>query len=67
MRMCIFGPKMVHLPQTKIFWKIIKITLIYLLDPFIVQNQRIQSYEDMQFLGTKWSISPDQNFFQKTC
>ena len=28
---------MVHLPQTKFFWKIIDIILIYLLAPFIVQ------------------------------
>ena len=34
----IFGPKMVHLPQTIFFWKIINITLIHLLAPFIVQN-----------------------------
>ena len=34
----IFGPKMVHLPQTIFFWKIINIILIYLLAPFIVQN-----------------------------
>ena len=30
----IFGPKMVHLTK-KFFWKIINITLIYLLAPFI--------------------------------
>ena len=30
----IFGPKMVHLPKI-FFWKIINITLIYLLAPFI--------------------------------
>ena len=30
----IFGPKMVHLPQTKIFQKIINIVLIYLLALF---------------------------------
>ena len=34
----IFGPKMVHLPQTNIFWKIVNIILIYLLAPFIAQN-----------------------------
>ena len=34
----IFGPRMVHLPQTIFFWKIINITLIYLSAPFIVQN-----------------------------
>ena len=33
----IFGPKMVHLPQTIFFWKIL-IILIYVLAPFIVQN-----------------------------
>ena len=37
-RCAIFGPKMVHLPQTIFFWKIINIILIYLLAPFIVQN-----------------------------
>ena len=53
----IFRPKMVHLPQF-FFKEIINITLIYLLAPFTVQNclknfQRIQSYEDVQFLGPK--------------
>ena len=33
----IFELKMVHLTQTKFFWKIIKIILIYLLAPFIVK------------------------------
>ena len=32
------GPKMVHLPQIIFLWKIINITLIYLLASFIVQN-----------------------------
>ena len=46
------------------------ITFIYLLALFIVQNlkkflQRIQSYEDAQFLGPKWPISPNNNFFRK--
>ena len=31
-----FGPKMVHLPQTGLFWKII--IFIYVLAPFIGQN-----------------------------
>ena len=26
---------------------------------------RIQSYEDVQFLGPKWPISPNENFFRK--
>ena len=34
----IFGPKMAHLPQTIIFWKIIITIIIYLLAPFIKQN-----------------------------
>ena len=28
---------------------------------------RIQSYEDAQFLGLKWPIFPNDNFFQKAC
>ena len=32
----IFEPKMVHLPQTNLFLKIVNIILIYLLAPFIV-------------------------------
>ena len=40
----IFGPKMVHFPQTKNFFlKIINISLIYLLAPFIVQNYKKNS------------------------
>ena len=44
------------------------ITFIYLLALFIVQNlkkflQPIQSYEDVPFLGPKWPICPEQNFF----
>ena len=45
------------------------ITFIYLLALFIVQNlkkflQRIQSYDNVQFLGPKWSICP-KCFFWK--
>ena len=29
--------------------------------------QRIHSYEDAQFWGPKWPISPNEKFFQKTC
>ena len=44
------------------------ITFIYLLALFIVQNlkkflQQTQSYEDVPFLGPKWSICPKQKFF----
>ena len=61
---------MVHLPQTIFFCKIINTILIYLLAPIIVQIfkkffQRIQSYQDMQFLRPKWPISPNENFFRK--
>ena len=58
-------------PNIFFFWKIITTILIYLLAPFIVQNlkkknlQRIQSYEDVQFMGPKWPISPNKNFFRK--
>ena len=46
------------------------VTFIYLLNLFIVQNlkkflRRIQSYKDAQFLGPKWHISPNENFFRK--
>ena len=49
----IFRPKMVHLPQTIFFWKIINTILTYLSAPFIVQNlkkffQRIQSCGGMR-------------------
>ena len=62
----IFGPKMVHLPKTVFFLKIINTIPIYLLAPFIVQNFKkffhwIQSYEDVQFLAPKWPISPKKN------
>ena len=46
------------------------ITFIYLLALFIVQNlkkflQWIQSYEDVPFLGSEWSICPKKLFFEK--
>ena len=46
---------------------------MYLLAPFLLQNfkenlELIQSYEDAQFLGPKWTICPNENFFfPKTC
>ena len=57
-------------PPQIFFWKIINIILIYLLASFTVQIlkkffQRIQSYEDVQFLGPKWPISPNENFTRK--
>ena len=51
----IFGPKIVHLPQTKFFRKTINIILIYLLAPFILKKIKpIQIYEDVPFSGPKY-------------
>ena len=50
------------------FWKIIPIIFIYLLTLFIFLKfkkkffQQIQSYEDVQFLGPKWPICPNESF-----
>ena len=46
------------------------ITFTYLLAFFVVQKlknflQQIQSYEDVPFLGPKWPIFPNENFFRK--
>ena len=71
MRLCHFWAQIGPFAPNKIFFlKIINITLIYLLAPFIVQNfqkffQWIQSYEDAQFLGRKWTISSNEIFFKK--
>ena len=56
----------------KFFWKIFNIILINLLALSLCKIlekffQQIQSYEDAQLLGPKWPISPNENFFQKTC
>ena len=62
MRMCYFRAQNGPFVMNKIFLvQTIIITLIYLLALFIVQNlnkflERIQSYEDVLFLGPKWSI-----------
>ena len=73
MRMWHFRAQNGPFVKNKIFMvESIIITFIYLLALFTVQNfkkffQWIQSYEDAQFLGPKWPISPNDNFFQKTC
>ena len=70
--MCHFWAQNGPFVLNKIFLvQTIIITFIYLLALFIVQNlkkffQRIQSYEDVQFLGPKWPIFPNENFFKKT-
>ena len=65
-------PKWSICPKQKIFWKIIKITPIYLLAPFIVQNFKKILPDDPELWGCaifepKWPIFPNENFFQKTC
>ena len=66
----IFGPKMVHLPQTK---NILEnyIIFIYLLAPFIMQNFKKILPVDPELwgytiLGLKWPICPNEIFFRKT-
>ena len=71
----IFRPKMTHLSWTKFFWYkplllLYHYIIINLLALFIVQKlkkflQQIQSYEDAKYLGPKWPISPNENFFRK--
>ena len=68
----IFGPRMVHLPQTQFFWKIINIILIYLLAPFIKQNFKKILPPDPELwgwviFGPKMAHFPKWDFFQKTC
>ena len=69
--MCQFQAQNGQFLKNKFFLvQTIIITFIYLLALFIVQNlkkflQRIQSYEDAQFLGPKWPISPNENFFSE--
>ena len=73
MRICHFwnqnGP-FAPSPPKIFFWKIINIILIYLLAPSLCKILeklfwQIQSYEQAQFLGPKWPISPNENFFRK--
>ena len=61
----ILGPKWSICPKQKFFWKIINIILIYLLAPFIVQNFKKILPANPELQG--WPISPNENFFQKTC
>ena len=68
-RCVIFRLKMAHLSWKKKSLAQNIITFIYLLAAFIVQNlkqflQWIQSYEDVLFLGPKWSICPKEFFWK---
>ena len=66
----IFGPKMVH--WHKIFFGKLLISLSSTYLPLSLCKilkklfLHVQSYEDAQFLGPKWSISLNENFFRKT-
>ena len=67
-----FGPKMVHLPETFFFCKIITIIFIYLLAPFILQNFKEILPSDPELwgcaiFGPKMSPFPKWEFFQKSC
>ena len=62
------GPNWSICTKHFLFWKIINIILIYLLASFIGQNfKKILPADPELFLGPKWPISPNENFFQKIC
>ena len=69
--MCYFRAQNGPFVMNKIFLvQAISITFINLLALFTVQNlknflKRVQSYEDVPFLGPKWPIFPKQIFFLK--
>ena len=71
MRMCRFEVQNGPFAINKFFFDTNHIIIfIYPLALFIMQNlkkflQRIQSYEDVPFLGPNWSICPKQNFLGK--
>ena len=57
----IYGPKMVHLPLTNFFLENYSYHSHLLMAKILKFFQRI----DAQFLGPKWLISPNENFFRK--
>ena len=69
--MCYFRTQNGPFVLNNFFWVQTNIiTFIYLFTLFIVQNlkkflQRIQSYEDVPFLGPKWSICPPKKILKK--
>ena len=74
----IFGHKMTHLPQIKFFSEKPFIWFPYISCPLSWSKiskkslGRIQSYEDAPFLGPKWPVCPEREFFfrkliSKTC
>ena len=64
----IFGPNMDHLPQF-LCGKLLSFSStcqLFALCKFLKNFfWKIQSYEDVQFLGPKRPISPNENFFRK--
>ena len=60
-------PNMIKLPQMNFFLEkqLIKYSCTYVSFCKIFKKilEPIQSYEDVPFLGPKWPISPEQNFF----
>ena len=59
-------------PNKIFFFKILNITVIYLLAPFIVQNLKKILSADPELwgctiFGPKMTIFPNENFSQKTC
>ena len=62
----IFGAKMIHLPQTIFFLKIINIILINLLAPFIGQNftKILPAYAELWGCAMRMR---NENFLKKTC
>ena len=70
-RCAIFGPKMVHFAQTNFyFWEIVIAFLIYLLDPFLVQNLKEILPVDPEIwgcaiFGSKMAHFPKWEFFSE--
>ena len=58
-------------PKEKIFWKLLLSFSSLPINPFHYAKlkkksfHQILSYEDAQFLGPKWPICPNKNFFRK--
>ena len=70
MRMCHLWTQNGPFPPNEFFWKVINITLIYLLAPFTVQNFKkiLPSNPELwgcTIFGQKWPISLNENFFRR--
>ena len=73
MRICHFWVQNGPFAPNKVFFEKLLKSFSSTCQPFSLCEilkkffQRIQSYDDAQFLGLKWPISQNQIFFQKTC